>query len=135
MLPLATATRFGRTSWFSLPACCCSPSREIAQQVPREQEACLEAGRCFPSPKLNSDLLLVAPSRTSFPGLTTIATASHRFVPVKLGVRFLKELHEFPPCCPHGSNTRVQPLMPENQYMIRFLNRKMDVSLKAIARA
>jgi len=35
--------------------------------------------------------------------------ASHReVVPVEPGVWFPEKLHEFPPCCPQGSNSHVR---------------------------
>jgi len=54
--------------------------------------AALEVDRCFPS---------------------------HReVVPIELLVWFSKELHESPPCCPHGSNSYVLHAICENDYMI-----------------
>jgi len=52
--------------------------------------------------------------------LGSMATATHgEVVPVKLGVWFLKELHEFPPRCPHGKQLACSAQFNrENAYMI-----------------
>jgi len=42
------------------------------------------------------------------PAAQSQSTSAHReVVPIELRVRFFKQLHEFPPCCPHGSNSHV----------------------------
>ena len=53
------------------------------------------------------------------PDFLSLLTVSPTAIGVALGVRFLEEPHEFPPCCPHGSNLDVlHKADGENCYMI-----------------
>ena len=51
MSTLATASRYGRTFWFSLRVWHRSPNRESDQQTLGGQQVWLEVNRFFPSPK------------------------------------------------------------------------------------